>query len=290
MQIGRLEGGASGLSRRIVEDLRFSRPGEEIIWIDRFGTLLISRIEVGAGSGYSLRLGDQVRVDVINGEPAIIESAPDITEETIEHFFNDQVLPRVLSVNGTFVLHAAAIDIGGSAILLQGDSGRGKSTLSASFHQQGYKLMGDDAIILSAIADVLSATAVYPSLRLLPDSLRSVFPDNHTSRQVSQNSDKKNVDFTVSGFDYGQAVPIATAFILSGETADQPELQKLGNADACMELVKNSFALNPIDPEIARKKLMFASAVAEEIPFYSFSYPRDFARLSEVTSALLDVI
>ena len=288
--IARQQHGSLGLLRYVVADIESSRPGETIIWVDRFGTLLISRTLDDRGRGYSLRLADQVRVYVIDGKPALIESAPGVTQATIDHFLDDQVLPRVISGSGTFVLHAAAIVIGGAAILLQGDSGRGKSTLSASFHQQGFRLLGDDAVILEPVAGILSVAAVYPSLRLLPDALRSLFPGDQPAHRVSQNSDKHSVEFAPEGGDEGRPVPIAAAFILSGEDAPDPVLRRLGQADACMELVKNSFSIDPGNADMAQRKLDFAATISEQVPMYDIAYPRDFARLRDVTSALIDVL
>lgn len=286
----RLGGGGYNLSRQIDEVISPPRLDEELIWVDRFGTLLISKVARDCGTAYSLRLDNQIRVEVVDGKPTKIESARNVSDQTIRHFFDDQVLPRILSNAGNFVLHSAAIDVGGSAILLMGDSGRGKSTLAASFHQQGFQLLGDDAIVINRDAMIFSATPVYPSLRLLPDSLKAIFPDNAVSYRTSQYSQKRDVELAFSASLDNKAVPISAGILLSSEAGPNTALQILGKADACIELVKNSFALNPTDREAARKKLNFAGAIADTIPIYSFSYPRDFTRLCEVTAAILSVI
>ena len=148
------------------------------LWKDQTGQLDLARIGAPAQSRYRLDFADQIRVDVQLAERIIIEQPirPDVALSTREHFLSDQVLPRLLGHLGHLVLHAGAIRIGEEAILLLGKSGSGKSTLAASFDASGWPLLGDDAVIVSRLNDRHGAAAVYPSLRLFPDSIEELYP------------------------------------------------------------------------------------------------------------------
>ncbi len=53
-------------------------------------------------------------------------------------------------------------------------------------------------------------------------------------------------------------------------------------------IISNSFALDPTDKELARKKLTDAGKLANEVPAYEISYPRDYARIPDVHAAIFE--
>jgi hypothetical protein len=76
--------------------------------------------------------------------------APGISGQTVEHLYLNQVLPLALSMQGKLVFHASAVEIGDGAIAFMGESGKGKSTLAASFATSGYRFLTDDGLIVEA--------------------------------------------------------------------------------------------------------------------------------------------
>ena len=103
-------------------------------WADDDGPLTISFVGVGSSGHYRLRLGEDLAVDVLPDQLATWQrSATD--DCSLDHFLSDQVIPRVLAHRGDHVVHAGAVRSSDAAILMIGPSGRGKSTLAASFDQ-----------------------------------------------------------------------------------------------------------------------------------------------------------
>lgn len=101
-----------------------------------------------------------------------IEHIVDLAANTLEHLLLDQVLPRILSETGSFVLHASGLKIQHVGVLFVGHSGYGKSTLSSLLLQTGASLLSDDCVLLETTHEGIRATATYPSLRLLQDSVQ----------------------------------------------------------------------------------------------------------------------
>jgi tetratricopeptide (TPR) repeat protein len=60
------------------------------------------------------------------------------------------MLARLLAVDGAFLLHAAAVQRDGTAVLVPGGSGGGKSTLVLGVLQAGWRVLSDDLVILRA--------------------------------------------------------------------------------------------------------------------------------------------
>jgi energy-coupling factor transporter ATP-binding protein EcfA2 len=274
---------------RIVADSSAEIPSrdEELLWQDPSGPLTISRADRGPRKIHCLRLGDEVAVDVLPGGELAVSAAPGTPQSTIDHFLADQVFPRVLSQKDALVLHAAAIGDSGGAFLLLGSSGSGKSTLAASFQRCGESLMGDDAVIVAPVAGGATARAVYPSLRLFPDSIEALFAAPVATSAMAHYSSKQRIDVDANLEETG-TLPVKAMFVLGPDTAIG--LRRLAVAEACMAIIANSFALDPADADQAARRLAQASRLANQLPAFAISYPRQFESLPAVRAAILGAV
>jgi hypothetical protein len=69
---------------------------------------------------------------------------PDVPKGTMQHLYFNQVLPLRLSKRGKLVFHTTAVEMGAGAVAFVGESGRGKSTLAASFATSGHRVLTDE--------------------------------------------------------------------------------------------------------------------------------------------------
>ena len=261
---------------------------ETLLWSDPGSSLTVSTAGAGDGSRYRLRPGSWMYVDIIDERSIVARARTGVAKDNCDHFLGDQVIPRMVANSGKLVLHAGGVRVEDFAILLIGPSGRGKSTLSASFDGGGTALMGDDAIIIDWVDDSPRAEAVYPSLRLLPDSIAALLPKGTAAALVADYSDKQRITL---GAPESISLPLRAAFILSPPDGESTiTIRPMSIADACMAFVDSSFALDPSDIPVARTRLADASDLARQLPTFSLSYPRDYARLPEVRHAILGQI
>ncbi len=78
-----------------------------------------------------------------------VARAQDASDETLCHILIDQVLPRLLAHRGNLIVHGAALVMDDEhSIALVGETGYGKSTLSAAFAKSGARLLTDDCFLL----------------------------------------------------------------------------------------------------------------------------------------------
>jgi hypothetical protein len=264
---------------------RLAYRDEEIVWEDPSGPLKISRVT--ANRDYCLRHGDEIAVDVSPENRLCVRALADIPQITIDHFLADQVVPRVLSRQSELVVHAGAVRQGGTAVLLLGASGHGKSTLSASLSHAGWELLGDDAMVVSWEDGVPSANAIYPGLRLFPDSLEAVVSSGVTAHSMAHYSSKRRVDAAVAQPHRADPSAIAAMFLLGGPgEIDTVRMRCLSIADSCIAVLENSFALNPTDTGCARRRLQSAARLATEVSAFRIEFPRDYQRLPDVRKAI----
>ena len=67
---------------------------------------------------------------------------------SVAYFITEFLIHFVLTRKGASLVHAAGLEKNGEALLLAGASGGGKTTISMSLIDEGYKFLGDNYIIL----------------------------------------------------------------------------------------------------------------------------------------------
>jgi len=260
----------------------------DVLWSD-LRSFVVARLGEGLEQ-FLIYFPDLARFDVdLTRRTIRVSPLPDTSDITVQHLLVDQVLPRLIAHDGSLVLHSAGVQVNDEGILLLGQSGRGKSTLAASFHAQGFPLLGDDAMIIKFGKNGSNACCrpLYQSLRLFPDSVAAVFngPRGHTP--VADYTSKQNI-IDLEGLEAPQRdLPIRSIYSLGAETRDRAKVRRLAPAEACMTLVEHSFSLDPSDGERSERRLRQAAALAAAVPVLEISYPRVYSVLPQLRQTII---
>jgi energy-coupling factor transporter ATP-binding protein EcfA2 len=202
---------------------------------------------------------------------------------TLIHLLFDQIAPRILAHKGLLVLHGSAVEIAGEAVVFLGETGMGKSTLAASLDRAGHRLLGDDAVIVTNGPDGYRASAVYPSLRLYPDTIAETLGAGTKVSQMAHYSDKQRVDLAERPDASSDPLPLSAVFFISGDTeAHDPAARKIGPAQACIRALEQSFSLDAKDRTRAADRLEAVSGLIGATRTFELDLPHDYGRLGEV--------
>lgn len=256
-------------------------------WPDDSGAMSLGRY--GGGDDFLLRfpgLADFVIFE--DGRTIGAWPAPETGAETLRHIVLDQVLPRVLAQQGKLVLHAGAVRVDREAIAFIGETGRGKSTLTASFHAAGHPLLSDDGIVLTEREGTALAQPTYSGLRLWPEAVAGLFARAPDVAPMAHYSTKQRVITKEAA--QSTPLPLAAVYVLESEAqraAESISLSQLSRREACMAIIKNSFQLDVTDRRRAIGLLNVASEVAQHLPVFSLAFPRNFAVLPAVREVIL---
>jgi hypothetical protein len=207
--------------------------------------------------------------------------------ETEAHILLDLILPKLIAFDQGLVLHASVISGPCGALAFVAPSGCGKSTLSAALATGPFHLMGDDAAIVewpdSSAEPICSS--IYPSLRLLPDSLSQLFAQDVATAPVADYTTKRRIDLKNGP----EKVPLKVIFQLA-EHSEDIGVTAVSTAEACMNMISNAFSLDPNDVDETKRRFAFASEVARKVPMFRLRYPRDYSRLNDVRAAIVDTL
>ena len=274
---------SGGLADWQIPHFDLSDPAPVGLSADAFDDLDMDYAVVRLGGRFHLSFGDVASFHVCFEAKTIeLAAASELcSAATLDHLLYDHVIPRIIAANGHLVLHGSAVAIAGKLAIFIGETGAGKSTLSASLHRSGHQLLGDDAVIITEADGCFFGEAVYPSLRLYPETIEQVFGTDARTAPMAHYSDKRHVT------DFGrvpkesQRLPVARIFALA-HSDDAPRLQSLTPREACMAMIEQSFAFDPSDISAAARRMQQASRLAAAVPTQTLAYPHDFAVLQQV--------
>lgn len=240
-------------------------------------------------SGYLLRFPDLADFEVAEeGASISCFPAPGVDDATPQHLFQSQVLPVLLGNRGRYVFHGGAVEIGEAAVVFLGQSGRGKSTLVASFASSGHRLLVDDGLMLEPCEDGFQVAPGHPSVRLWSDS-EKILSKSDVERAAALHFTTKTRFLAGSGLAYcDQPRPLRVAYFLGDGSAQETVFRKLTKAETLMGWAKNSFLLDVEDPAIVASHFKRIAALTDALVGYELDYPRRLDQLGRVRKAIVE--
>lgn len=210
------------------------------------------------------------------------------TPETLRHLLLNQVLPLALSLRGGHALHASAVLTPAGVCAFTGPTGTGKSTLAASFLQEGCPVLSDDFVALEEDGAQVLAWPSYPGVRLWEDSAEALGYGLEKLPPVAHYTSKLRlvVDGAANGFVRGPQ-PLARIYVLVRLDDSSLGIEPLSPRDAVIELFEGGFRLDPGDRRALERELDFLAMVVAHVPVRRLSLPSSFAALPAVREAVL---
>lgn len=253
--------------------------------------------------GYLLRFPGMADFHVsADAKRVICHPVHGTSDAVVQHLYLNQVLPLSLSKQGRLVFHASAVEVDGGAIAFVGVSGRGKSTLAASFAIEGYRFLTDDGLVVEPAGHGHVALPSHPSIRLWEDSEEALIaPGTAIAPAVEYTSKARFLAGDKLGFcdvprplrrvyflgDSG-APDVGLRRLSGAGGASDIEFRRLSGADAMIEWVKHSFLLDIEEkPRLASHFDQVAKLANEPIHF-ALDYPRSYDELPRVRAAIVE--
>lgn len=262
------------------------RTGSFHEWVFPDGTLWTRFHRVK--KGYLLRFPDLADFELsADGHHVCCWPAPDVSDTTAQHLYLNQVLPLALGRQGKLVFHASAVEIGSGAVALMGASGRGKSTLAASFAINGFCFLTDDGLLLEPLGTGYQVMPSHPSIRLWDDSEQALIGAGVAKAPQVQFTSKARF---LAGEDVvfcEQPRPLRRIYFLGDGTQQQVTFERLSAAEALIELVKHSFLLDIEAREMLAAHFDELSRLVSQPLCYRLDYPRRFENLASVRQAIV---
>jgi hypothetical protein len=208
------------------------------------------------------------------------------TPETLRHLLLDQVLPAVAFEHDLISLHASAVVVEGQGVAFAGPSGRGKSTLAASFALDGCAVLTDDSLMVDWQRRVPRAVPSYASLRLWKAAAARFLGASGILVPVAQYTSKLRAGPRHSAIRFHSAPIRVCRIYLIEPRRGAVRISGLSSRQAYIELLKVTFRLDPFDRAASRREVVALAALAEQVGVASLRVPSGLHALAEVHRAI----
>lgn len=212
--------------------------------------------------------------------------APNISATTVEHLYLNQALPLALSRRGKFVLHASAVEFGQEAVAFLGVSGKGKSTLAASFATGGKRFLTDDDLVIETHGKQCIAMPSHPTIRLWEDSRSALLAEDAQMAPAVQFTSKARFLAGEKIAFCSEPRPLRHMYFLGEGQSSEPVIERLGPSAALIELVRHSFLLDTEEREMLAAHFEELAELVKRPMFFRLDYPRRFEELARVRQAI----
>jgi hypothetical protein len=204
----------------------------------------------------------------------------------VVHLFETHIIPLIMGLQGCATFHGSCVAVKGSGIIFMGETGRGKSTLAASFASNGHPFLTDDLLLIDRGVPPI----VHPhhkNVRLWHESVRGLFPPDQATEFYSTYTSKQRLHAGDGLQFHDKSLPVAAAFVLEKAT---PEVlvRRVEGHEAHRAWMKNMFVLDPDRTEAFSALFEWSAQIAGEVPTYALSYPRDFDFLARVRRTIIE--
>jgi hypothetical protein len=239
-------------------------------------------------NGYLLRFPKLADFQVsVNGRHVVCQPAPETSGNTINHLYNNQVLPLALSITGQLVFHGSAVAIENTSIAFVGETGRGKSTLAATFATTGYCFLTDDGLLIEEDNNRHFIRPSHPSIRLWQDSEAALLPGHHGAEPPLEFTTKSRflADNRIQFCSEKKA--LNRVYFLGDGSAPSLQFQRMKGVEVMAELVKHSFLLDIELKSLLTTHFNEVSRLANLPVYYRLDFPRNFEELPRVRDAIV---
>jgi hypothetical protein len=196
------------------------------------------------------------------------------------------VVPLILSRREHLVLHASAVLTRHGAIAFAGRSGRGKSTLAASFALEGFPVVSDDYLVLRPVHEGWMAMPGSPGVRLWPSTLQAIMPRDLPTRAVASYTVKRRIADTKRLPRTNKPGLLRRLYVLT-EEAGWTSIEKVSLGRSMIALVEFAYNLDITDRAFLRQQFETVNRVTRDVPVYAIHFPREYSALPAVRQAIL---
>ena len=238
--------------------------------------------------GYLVRFNELVDFEISRaGTEIIIHAVPGVSSQTTEHLHQNQALPLALSLQKKLVLHGSAVEIGDTAVAFLAESGRGKSTLAASFSSNGFRFLTDDGLLIDKTDEEYIIRPSHASIRLWDDSREAIVHGTSLAAPPIDYNAKARILADEKFKFCAENRPLGHVYFLGDGSSEDVSITAVSSQKAVIEMLRHCFLLGVDEREILAHNFQRLAELSRSPVFFSLDYPRRYDILDRVREAVV---
>ena len=213
------------------------------------------------------------------GGSVVAQPHPSVAAGLVEDAYRRAVLPLVLQVRGTEVLHASAVRSPRGVVAFCAESGIGKSTLAAALGRRGYPVWADDAIAVDTSSSPMMTARLPFRIHLRPPSV-ALFREELPAAEVAGSES--------SEAGAAEQVPMAALCVLrrTDRLAGAVAIEKLSRPAALPALLSHAYCFSLRNVDRKRRMLTHYASLATAVPVFEVRIESGLRLLPEILGQL----
>lgn len=184
----------------------------------------------------------------------------------------------LLHLKGRLVLHANAVEINNSAVVISGASGIGKSTISFAFHQKGYKLLCDDVLSIDIRKKCQKVYPSFPRIKLWPDVIQNFDEYPGKIPKIHNKTSKRFFNVSENFSDIEKKINTIYFIKVTGNI----EIKEISPQRAIMELIKSSYCYKFFNEREVCGNLIQCSAIVNNVAIKILEVKKSYESLNKL--------
>ncbi|MCR4902030.1 MAG: hypothetical protein K6A23_04165 [Butyrivibrio sp.] len=225
---------------------------------------------------------------ITDGNKIIYKLKPDGNENYLRSFILGYGMAMLFLQRGEIAVHCSALSTNNGAVIIAGESGSGKSTITTALLNEGMSLMADDMAIVSPGENSAIAYPAFPYQKLCRDAALSNNEDLSKLIYIDEDKDKFLIpykgNFDLSGY------PVKAMFVLLGEVdSDKIELQEIKGFQKMLICANNLFLRKLLkDDKYKGTSGKKCFEISDKFPIYVLGRPAGKNSLDEMKAMILE--
>lgn len=190
--------------------------------------------------------------------------------EDLTTYLVGPVMGFVLRRRGVTPLHACAVEIDGSAVVLCGAGGAGKSTTAAALALRGVPILCEDVTPLMENDGELTILPGYPRVCLWPDSVELLLGSPGALPRITPTWEKRFLMLNGDRARFADTPKRLRAIYFLEPRMEQPgapHMDEMKPGDALLQLVQSTYMNQLLSREQIAMEFDVLSRVATKVPF-----------------------
>ena len=229
-------------------------------------------------------------INVLNGERICYEVKPTGEDAKLNSYLLGFGMALIALQKGILPIHSSGMMKGNNAILISGDSGAGKSSLTAEYIESGFDLMADDVTYIKKGEDNMPyAYPAFPYQKLCRNEVEKRHQDEEGLVYIGEEKDKFLVPW--KGNYTAGSRPLRAIVFMSKYGGDELKIMELKGFEKYMVLGKALFMLALLREKVYEKEIgENVMWLASKVPVIGVLRPDGKDTLAEITGKTMEMV